>query len=281
MIQIDYGASVRLTLAFMRDGPRTGKTMHGDARTLFLHGGPGGCALAERAMYGRSLPVHWWDQPRSVALYPSPFDALVGAAEAEIRLLAQLSEHPVDVVAHAFGAQLALGLAERMPDRLGRLVLLAPIGDLGAAFVRLATHLIAHGGGAARLTAAVESFVTRPDFARFVRLVDEIERVPSGAALFRARLPGARTAVRGNAFDRRVFDAVVADAWPTSPPMRGVDVAGGVRVVFGAGDPMLDVDAELRRWATWCPAAGFCVVPSGHFVHLETPAAVWWPPSGA
>nr|WP_057924993.1 alpha/beta hydrolase [Burkholderia ambifaria] len=254
--------------------------MHGDARTLFLHGGPGGSALAERAMYGRSLPIHWWDQPRSVALYPRPFGALAGAAEAELRLVAQRSGAPVDVVAHAFGAQLALDLAARMPDRLGRLVLLAPIGDLGAAFVRLASAVVAHEHGEARLSAAMQSFLARPDFARFACLVDEIERVPAGAALLRGSAPGARPDTRAAAFDRQVFDAVVADAWPTSPRLPRVGVAGGVRVIFGDRDPLLDIDTEIRRWTAWCPAACVRVVPSGHFVQLETPATVWWSPAG-
>ncbi|MDS0796272.1 alpha/beta hydrolase, partial [Burkholderia pseudomultivorans] len=198
--------------------------MHGDAPTLFLHGGPGGCAAFERAHFGRSLPIHWWDQPRSVVLYPSPFGALVGAAEAELRLLAQRGGGPVDVVAHAFGATLALGLAARMPDALGRVVLLAPVADVGAAFVRLAMSLDAGGNDAGFVTAALAAFRERPDFARFSLLVDAIVRARSAVAMVPAQWRHrARAPCRGM-FDRDGFDAGVGAAGsrplplPSPPP---------------------------------------------------------------
>ncbi|WP_175894332.1 alpha/beta fold hydrolase [Burkholderia pseudomultivorans] len=258
-----------------------GKVMHGDAPTLFLHGGPGGCAAFERAHFGRSLPIHWWDQPRSVVLYPSPFGALVGAAEAELRLLAQRGGGPVDVVAHGFGATLALGLAARMPSALGRVVLLAPVADVGAAFVRFAMSLDAGGNDAGFVTAALAAFRERPDFARFGLLVDAVVRARSAAAMVPAqRRHRARAPCRGM-FDRGVFDAVVGDAWLRPLPLlpeHGVALAASVHVVLGAADPMLDVDIESRRWAALCPAARFSVVPGGHFVHLDAPLSAWWPP---
>ncbi|WP_322046442.1 alpha/beta hydrolase [Paraburkholderia sp. J67] len=252
--------------------------MYGDAPTLFLHGGPGGSAAFERAHYGRSLPIHWWDQPRSVVLYPSPFSALVGAAQAEVRLLAQRGSGPVDVVAHAFGATLALALAERMPDVLGTIVLLAPIHDVGAACVRFAMSLNMSADDAMHLTTALAAFQERPELARLRVLVDEIERVLALPFMAPVQWCHDPRMSRRSAFDRDVFDAVIGDAWSRALPATVPHVAQRVRVVVGAADPMLDIDAERRRRATLCPAARFRVVPCGHFIHLTAPPSVWWPP---
>jgi len=45
--------------------------------TLFLHGGPGLSAVAERELYGDSLDVHWWDQPHFEVLFVRPYQALL------------------------------------------------------------------------------------------------------------------------------------------------------------------------------------------------------------
>ena len=42
-------------------------------KMLFLHGGPGLHAAVERAWFGDSLPVLWWDQPAVAADDPAPF----------------------------------------------------------------------------------------------------------------------------------------------------------------------------------------------------------------
>ena len=55
--------------------------------TLFLHGS-GFHGAIERAWFGDSLPVLWWDQPAIAADDPAPFQTLVGHAVKQIQVLA-------------------------------------------------------------------------------------------------------------------------------------------------------------------------------------------------
>lgn len=142
--------------------------------TLFLHGGPGLSSIAERELYGRTLPIHWWDQPRSVVLFSHPFAALVDAAVDEVRTLAELQGQPVDVIAHSFGAHLALHLVTRTPRYVRKLWLIAPVYDLGDAFVRLGTRLLEIAPTSAPLLAALEEFKASSDHLRFARLASQV-----------------------------------------------------------------------------------------------------------
>lgn len=49
------------------------------SQALFLHGGQGRNAELQRRRFGRTLPVHWWDQP-PVETSSRPYEHLVAAA---------------------------------------------------------------------------------------------------------------------------------------------------------------------------------------------------------
>jgi pimeloyl-ACP methyl ester carboxylesterase len=95
---------------------------------LFLHGGPGRDAAAERAWFGASIPVDWWDQP-SVAGLERPFRALCDAAQGRLEHWHAASGAPVPLLAHSFGAAIAHALYLRRPELISQLVLLTPVFD--------------------------------------------------------------------------------------------------------------------------------------------------------
>ncbi|MBK4737249.1 alpha/beta fold hydrolase [Noviherbaspirillum pedocola] len=95
---------------------------------LFLHGGPGLDAAAERAWFDASIPVDWWDQPR-VATLEHPFRTLCEMAEERLEYWHAANGAPVPVLAHSFGAVIAHALCLRRPDLISQLVLLTPLFD--------------------------------------------------------------------------------------------------------------------------------------------------------
>ncbi|WP_167760284.1 alpha/beta fold hydrolase [Paraburkholderia pallida] len=257
--------------------------MNAPLSTLFLHGGPGLSSIAERDLYGHTLPIHWWDQPRSVVLFARPFGALVEAAEDEIRMLADTTGGPIDLLAHSFGAHLALRLIARVPAHVGKLWLLAPVYDIGDAFVRLATRLLTLSPASEPLLAALAEFKATSDYARFARLAVQ---VTSFANLFELYWgAGANTRrrwyldllARQNLVDPSAFEVIVRDFWADPvPPLDPVAGAQKVQLVFGREDPLVDLDAERHTWMQLFPHAQYVELDTGHFVHLEAPASRWW-----
>lgn len=254
--------------------------------TLFLHGGPGLSSIAERDLYGHTLPIHWWDQPRSVVLFARPFDALVEAAEDEIRMLADTTGRPVDLLAHSFGAHLALRLIARVPAHVGKLWLLAPVYDIGDAFVRLATRLLTRSPSSEPLLAALEEFKATGDYARFARLAAQVTSFANLFELYWSAGTNARSRwyldllARQNIVDPNAFEVIVRDFWADPlPPLAPVPSVQKVQLVFGREDPLIDLNAERRIWTQLFPPAQCIELDTGHFVHLEAPASRWWKPA--
>ncbi|MFM0598418.1 alpha/beta fold hydrolase [Paraburkholderia dilworthii] len=253
-----------------------------DVPTLFLHGGPGLSAIAERELYGRGLPIHWWDQPRSVALFSSPFAALIDSAQEEIERLAHGNARPVNLIAHSFGAHLALRLAMRVPERLGRILLLAPVYDMGDAFVRLANRLLVANESSQPLLAALQEFKAASDYTRFAKLAAQITSIANFIDLYWSPRADERRRwyvdllTHQPVIDLNAFEVLAKDFWLEPPMSVRAIVPESVHLVLGRADPLMDVDAERRIWTALFPGAVSHEVNSGHFVHLETPPETWW-----
>ncbi|CAB3727934.1 hypothetical protein LMG22037_05323 [Paraburkholderia phenoliruptrix] len=256
--------------------------MDSDAPTLFLHGGPGLSAIAERALYGRALPIYWWDQPRSVVLFANPFAALVDAAQEEFERLARVYSQPVNIVAHSFGAHLALRLAMRLPNRLGKILLLAPVFDIGDAFIRFASRLGLEDQSYGPLLVALDEFRRSSDGSRFAKAVAPMAGIANFIDLCWSPGAGERRrwyvdlVTHQPLVDLNAFEVVVKDFWLEAPILMSTTAVDSVHLVLGKGDPFTDIDSESRIWTAFFPNAVSHVVDSGHFVHLEKAADVWW-----
>ncbi len=249
----------------------------------FLHGGPGLCCQAERILYDTSLPIHWWDQPRSVALLARPYCDLVEFVMDELQRIAVAA--PVHVIAHSFGAVLALEAVRRAPEKIRSLTLLAPVHDVGATFVQVAAALmpsrspqqapilaqardacLARAGDVHALLALGRAIMAHADFL-------DVYWGPAADA----RRDWFYALMREHAlFDLAVFEAVVRDHVHSErrpPPEHGSDLP--VRVVLGRFDAAFDGRVELPYWESCFPGARIHTVPAGHMVHLELAPATW------
>jgi pimeloyl-ACP methyl ester carboxylesterase len=254
-----------------------------DADTLFLHGGPGLCALPERQRFGDSLSVYWWDQPRSVMLFANPFNELVDLAEDELLRMADRRRGPVRLLAHSFGAVLALHLAVRQPEAIDTVDLLAPVSHVGGAFARLALRLCAvRGSDRHRLLAARERYLAASgDLAAFGDLTQAILATPDFIDLYWAPASADKRNAfkslleRGGLFDVATFDAVARDHLHVPRLQAITRVRGRVRIVLGRYDPLIDPDAEASIWRGYFPTATTHRLDVGHFVQFEADPSAW------
>jgi pimeloyl-ACP methyl ester carboxylesterase len=250
--------------------------------TLFLHGGPGLSSIAERELYGAQLPVHWWDQPNSVVLFAKPYRELLDAAEDEASQLAEQSGGRINLLAHSFGANLALQVVERIPSLINEVTLLAPVRDMGDAFIRLSERLRAINPDCEQLTDAMEEFRQRSDFDHFARLATQVMAISSFIDLYRSS--GAEVQRRWFVdllmhqplFDSNAFAVVVKDFWAEVPASAPAPLPVRAHLVFGTSDPLVCIEAEQHFWASRFHVTSTRTVDSGHFVHLERPPAEWW-----
>jgi pimeloyl-ACP methyl ester carboxylesterase len=252
--------------------------------TLFLHGGPGLCTLAERRLYGQSLPVHWWDQPRSVALFARPYGDLIEFALDEVDGLAEAAGGPVRIVAHSFGAPLALDVAMRVPDKIAALTLLAPVHDVGLAFTRVAQAVAKTGEDPAALLQARERYLDDPSNPdRLLALTRATMAVPNFLDVYWAPESCARRdwfyalMTEESLFDLAVFEAVLGDyAARGSVRPVAVPIDCPVRLVFGARDPAVVQHEDLAYWCSYPPQVTCSTLKTGHMIQLECPPSAWF-----
>ena len=114
--------------------------------TLYLHGGPGLNCVVERAWFGENYPVIWWDQPRLSADTENAYQTTLDAAAEKLAEFHALQGQPVHVYGWSFGARFALDLANRTPEAIDTLTLLAPTLCLETAFERIARYLASKAG---------------------------------------------------------------------------------------------------------------------------------------
>lgn len=254
------------------------------AGVLFLHGGPGLSASPERDRLAQLTGVTWWDQPRSSPAAQGAYADLLAAGEAA--LLACVDRHgaPCHVLSSSFGAAIAVELAQRLPQHIASLVLLAPSVEPELCYVRLARRLIAAQPDKPALPAALERYLADPgDRAQFWQLVGAIVAIPAFSQVYWSPDAQAEAAWFDNLlgqtgmFDFPTFQAVLDDHAAAPRRLRRSPFAGPVSVQFGLHDPLLDPELDAAQWRLRFPQASVTRVDAGHFIHLERPPSEWMP----
>lgn len=251
---------------------------------LFLHGGPGLSCFAEREHYGTTLPIHWWDQPRAVVMFAHPFAELVEMATDTVSECAQQCGQPVGLVAHSFGAQLALHVASRIPEQLYAVTLLAPAFNIVDALARVGRCVLDRRAGAAGLQRALQLLAQQP-YNRdcFWLLVDELMATPDFLRVYFSDDADVEYAAftdlmaRESLLDASAFRAILQDSWALQPIHGPIALGCPVDLVFGKYDVLSDSSEEEAIWLQYFAQARSRHLDAGHFVHLERPPDEWWP----
>lgn len=251
---------------------------------LFLHGGPGLSCFAEREHYGTTLPIYWWDQPRGVVMFAHPFAELVEMATDTVSECAQQCGQPVGLVAHSFGAQLALHVASRIPEHLYAVTLLAPAFNIVDALARVGRCVLERRADAAGLQRALRLLAEQP-YNRdcFWLLVDELMATPDFLRVYFSDDADVEYAAfidlmaHESLLDASAFRAILQDFWELRPIHGPIALGCPVDLVFGKYDVLSDPSKEEAIWLQYFAQARSRHLDAGHFVHLERPPDEWWP----
>lgn len=249
---------------------------------LYLHGGPGLNCAVERAWFGASHLVLWWDQPRFPADAENAYQATLDAAAEKLDELHARHGKPVHVIGWSFGARLALDLAHRAPQAIGTLTLLAPSLCLETAFDRMASYLAAKGTGIpAPDSPAASSEIRSWNHQDFMQRVISILSIPDLFSHYWAPTSGARFArhceetAGTDWFNLDTFTAVSSDIIKRPITPLPVGQITRIRIFAGRYDPYFDPNTDIDLWKTIFPEASIRLEDSGHMLPLETPVAEW------
>jgi len=172
-----------------------------------------------------------------------------GIRDWEQWLPAVLGEGPVDLFGHSIGAAAAVVAADRFPERVGSLTLIAPF------------FLQPPAGAAARLRPLVRTVLRHTGSARLSRRL-------TGSETSAAALESTVSDLRHRSAKRVAAHLALAGSTPWRAQLREAlrRFRGPVRIITGAGDPLAPDSVELLASL---PAVELISIPgAGHHPQL-------------
>jgi pimeloyl-ACP methyl ester carboxylesterase len=249
---------------------------------LYLHGGPGFGAEAERRWFANMLPIDWWDQPLASEGDPNPYRSLVKAAEQRLNELHASSGRPVAIVAHSFGAVIASELARRRADQISTLTLLTPIFDPAVDLMNLAESLVRMGQGTQALAQYVhpqrtplKSLEDVTSFAGALLQVPNLLDHYWAPASQEARRRFNTLLPEGPPFDFNTFVRVLWDECQRREPINAIRNVS-VTAILGRHDRQRGPDAKENICQRF-PKAQVKWAECGHLPLFELPPQAWTP----
>lgn len=254
--------------------------------SLYLHGGPGLSAVVERAWFGDSLPIDWWDQPLVGPEDGAPLQALVDAARARLLHVAQRCGTRVTLVSHSVGSVIAAHLLADSRNPIESATLINPIFDLEFSLRRLAQRVMAAGMASGAAAEALGSLLGRDDDVRphLLDLAAALGSIPERFDLYwsaSSRAAKARylgLAPNGPLLDGASFSMLGAAIQQGRNEIFGIGTDVPVLAIVGSRDPLVGSDpaADVRACL---PRAEVITVDAGHMAVFEQPGSVWLPSS--
>lgn len=238
----------------------------GQKTKLFLHMGPGFHSLIEESIFGDKIPsMDFWNQPKETT-----FLGLVKSAE---QAFLNLKQDKVDLYAHCFGAHLALALAKKYPDKIGKIVILNSSVSPFNYFSNIGLRLkVLDQKEAAKLksapaTAQMEAIFKlagNPEFNSMYWFSKEKQHEME--TKYFSQQPPLDLNVFASVFGD--FLGQVAKLWKEQLPWNGP-----VRLLYSEDDVLLNYAEDIAPWANVFPNVKFESVRGvGHYAHLESPA---------
>lgn len=233
---------------------------------LFLHMGPGFHSLIEKSIFGDKMPsMDFWSQPKETT-----FLDLVKSTE---QAFLNLKQDKVDLYAHCFGAHLALALANKHPDKIGKIVILNSSVHPFNYFVNIGIKLRAFDQIEAM---ALKSSPAAVQMETIFKLAG-LEEFNSMYWFSKEKQQELETKCFSQqpALDLNVFANVFGDflgqidkLWNEQLPWKG-----SVDVIYSKDDILLKYAEDVAPWVQAFPNVKFTSVQGvGHYAHLESPA---------
>ncbi|MDR3606227.1 MAG: alpha/beta hydrolase [Oligoflexia bacterium] len=236
----------------------------------------------ERVWFKNRLPVLWWDQPTRFRDPANAFEELVSAAERQLKKLNESNRRPIGLIAHSSGAQIAVELTRRVPERIRSLTLLSCSASVPEAFVRLGSRLAAEHGFLEPLVASAEARLSAETFWPLLRGINSIPSFTDcywKSASARARYNEIAKGCRP--LHAKTFQLVMENLLDRPPLLfkpGGIDSKVPVNCFFGTHDLLQDIEDAGTRWSRIFPWARLHRLDCGHFPQFETAVEAWFKP---
>lgn len=255
---------------------------HAGPHVLALHGWLDNAAsFIPLAQHLHGIDLVAIDQPghgRSAHLPPGTDYSFVGAINAILDVADALGWERFALLGHSMGAGISSLISAACPDRIERLVAIEALGALAETAGNTVTRM--RDAVAANRTLGGKRLRVFPDIDTAIRARMQANRVP-GSGLGE---PLVRLLV-----ERGLAEVAGGYAWSSDPRLTlptmtrmteaqvenlvaGIDCPA--KVIFGdPAQPYLP-DALRRRRAALLPHGDLVVIPGGHHLHMDQPAAV-------
>jgi pimeloyl-ACP methyl ester carboxylesterase len=250
-------------------------------RTVFLHWGPGGNVEIELEWFRRypappylDQSTHFWKQ--DFADGRIHFSALLIQTEKLIK--EALTQGPLQVCAHSFGAQILMRLHPDLIRQLQGLTIIGAAPNLQKGFAQLAAKLALVKSDETLLELSRQFLNSSQPSSHFQALVGGVTRHPDFLALYWGRQSSQafntylEIISQHPPFDFEVFMKVMTDFFET-------ETAGAIKpihtdflpkMILGTDDPFLSIPEDSENWKQIFPQAEISLLPVGHFPHFET-----------
>ncbi len=116
--------------------------MNSHRNKLFLHFGPGGNPLIDKEIISDDS-VHFWHQP-GYNNHESYISFLIKSTEDEIKRMHEACGEQVDLIAHSFGAFIAMNLNQSTKQLIKKYTFIAPTFSFQDAIVNLVSRVSSH-----------------------------------------------------------------------------------------------------------------------------------------
>jgi pimeloyl-ACP methyl ester carboxylesterase len=254
---------------------------------LFIHGGPGLNSEPERQTIKplaliQGMEFTCWDEPSN----SSSEGYLNSVASAESTLLRLIGmDDRVRLVAHSFGANIAIDLAQKYPERIAGITLIAPALDMNSAFKNLIRLALADAQESEDADSAEK---LRTSLINTKSFFDPAMQVGMGIVVQSPKLlsyyfSDAGTLQKwlsviqtpGFAPNSNVQSSVLLSFKPSWPLLKNFGDSLKnipIQILFGEEDKFISQQVELRiAQELFTQVQSLVFRGNGHFLHLETP----------
>lgn len=245
---------------------------------LFLHYGPGGNSEIERLWLNQYLDkINFFDVPDDC----NQFSKITAQYESVLDEMTKTG--PTSLIGHSFGADVALELAHRFPQKVSEIILVSPMRSLYDSFVELGKKVSLISPENTALLEAVKEMETnsssdpekRAGF--FWKFVGEAFKSPDIFSIYWSdkdqfsKYGGFMQSSKP--MNMESWQAGLNDYLINEPKVYDREIKAPVKVILGESDPYYSQKGELAFWSSKLGKENVHGIPAcGHYPHLEKDA---------
>lgn len=257
------------------------------ASTLFLHFGPGGNCLVERAIFGSDLAIEWWDQPSFAIDDKNALSKLRQSAIDKIRTMHGSSHKKITLIANSYGAHLAVAATHEVKDLIEQIVILGSQPKISSSYENLSQFLLIKNPKNQALKEASLAFEQSKTWETFQSLLGAISSVEGfmlnywhkkDSEAFKRWLEIATQdkLLNFDSFLAIIQGHLAEGTFDQLASTKAISIPASY--IYGAFDPLACEEEDVQQWKNIFPQLQVKQLDCGHFIHLEVAPLEWFKP---